>query len=699
MDFTEIDRDTIRAISHLVQNETGKRQFYRPIYSLHKWWARRAGAHFRSLILLASGKTDNLFKFGKGSIPTEESEYFSDYSLEELIIFDPFMGGGTTLVEANRMGAKVVGCDINPVSYWIVSQTLSHPKLEDMKTYFKKLEGYTLEKITSLYETNCQSCQNICQSLYTFWLRSIPCPACGLEVKLFKRIHLNRGKHRSKPVSKSNPATVFCPYCFELRQWSGEDEIICEVCKKPFPPDIWTYNRGKYQCLACGNEDNSLLDEIKNGQHLALEILAIEYWCPTCDDRLYKKPDESDLQNCKDIAKDFHNRRSTLFTPSQEIPSGTTSRRWRNHGFIRYDQVFNSRQIIAYNHIIEGLNDFPSDIRSAFLTILSNSLEYNNMMTPYNFPHRKLHHLFTHHALPLTTTPVEGNVWGVGRKGAGTFVNCYYRYLSAVEYAASPYDKFRVSTGTIVTLHSQEECINASIVDTFQELEDTPRGALILCGDSSSIPQIPDKSIDFIITDPPYYDNIHYSELSNFFYVWLQRLVNSEYFQEENVPIDREAVGNVRRNQGIDHYQEMLTKVFRECYRILKPAGFLVFTFHHKKLKAWWSLVEALRESRFEISYSFPTDSEYKVNPHIRAKDALSLDLNLFCVKRTDSLRKPYSVESYLQQFSRNLSIELDSDWNLMTYMGQILSDSTKSTANFEWFAKVIENLEKSIYR
>ena len=103
-----INSDIESIVSKLAQDETGKRQYYRPVYSLHKWWARRPGALFRAIILLATEQTNKLFTTTNGSV-SPYSEYFNDHNLENVIILDPFMGGGTTLVEANRLGAKVIG--------------------------------------------------------------------------------------------------------------------------------------------------------------------------------------------------------------------------------------------------------------------------------------------------------------------------------------------------------------------------------------------------------------------------------------------------------------------------------------------------------------------------------------------------------------------------------------------------------------
>ncbi|MFN4034099.1 MAG: DUF1156 domain-containing protein [Fimbriimonadales bacterium] len=99
-------------ISKLAQDEAGKRQHYRPIYSLHKWWARRPGALFRAMILLATHPElrETLLQTDAQVNLKPKAPYFCDYNLDDYIILDPFMGGGTTLVEANRMGARTVGC-------------------------------------------------------------------------------------------------------------------------------------------------------------------------------------------------------------------------------------------------------------------------------------------------------------------------------------------------------------------------------------------------------------------------------------------------------------------------------------------------------------------------------------------------------------------------------------------------------------
>jgi hypothetical protein len=98
-------------------------QNYRPNIAVHKWFARRPGTLFRGLLLSEFGDK-----------PVEET-YYRANSFEGVTIADPFMGGGTPLLEANRIGCNVIGTDINPMSAWIVHEEID---TIDLKAYGKK---------------------------------------------------------------------------------------------------------------------------------------------------------------------------------------------------------------------------------------------------------------------------------------------------------------------------------------------------------------------------------------------------------------------------------------------------------------------------------------------------------------------------------------------------------------------------------
>lgn len=631
---------TEETINKLAQEEVGKRQYYRPIYSIHKWWARRPGALFRAMILMAAtnGKK-NLFDTSSDNL--QKSFYYQDHDLSDWVVLDPFMGGGTTLVEANRMGAKVIGSDLNPVSYWIVRESLKSLDVNKLDKYFARLEQSVGQKIKRMYTTRSGVAPFIdCDVLYTFWVRYINCKHCQTPIYLFKRYYLNEGAKRNLGISPDNPATVVCRHCHHLNQYKGGKTTTCEICETRFNPDEQAFDEGLCYCHHCNGEPFPLIDEVRSGAPLREKIVAIEYYHPSLKQRLYKSPDKEDLSLYTNLEKQLETESENLLFPQQEIPIGSSSARWRAHQFKNYSQVFSARQILAFNILMRGIKDIPEpEYRNAFITAFSNSLEYNNMMTPYNYPHRKLHHLFTYHALPLTTTPVENAVWGSDEEGAGTFVNCFKRYRSAKAYCNVPFDKYKNDIGEITTITSQKESIGAQFVDSFEKLKSTQKAAWLRASNSANLQGVPDKSVNAVITDPPYFDNIHYSELSNFFYVWLRLFDLGKEFSSNYVPMEHEAIVNVGQGKTDEDYYRLLQSVFSESHRVLKDDGLLMFTFHHSKSQAWWTLLFALRDSGFVIDDFFPITSEYKVNPHVRGKDALDVDLIIVCKKQSPSIK------------------------------------------------------------
>lgn len=696
--ISSIVEDTI---SQLAQDETGKRQYYRPVYSLHKWWARRPGALFRAILLAAEKKERELFLLAADGSISARSDYFQNHNLQDLIVLDPFMGGGTTLTEANRLGAKIIGCDLNPVAYWVVRETLKPIDLKQLDEYYRQLEETAGQKIKELYKTHCVQCGHEQDSLYSFWIRFVECPHCGQEVYLYKRSLLNEGRSRNKPPSSENPATVFCPACFHLNEWNGKNPCTCETCHTKFKPETGSYDQGYFSCAHCEHSQIQLVDVMRAGKKLKEKLVAIEYWCETCKERLYKTPDAKDLEKLEALTQKFEEQNGRMVFPRQKILPGASSVRWRLHNFEHYFEIFNPRQLMAFNLLFEGIRAIPEEeYRNALITVFSNSLEYNNMMTPYNYPHRKLHHLFNYHALPLTTTPVENSVWGVGSDGAGTFVNCYRRYVNAKQYCRAPFDKYKDRANTVKTVHSKTEHIEAQFVSSFEELKTTPRGTLLFCRDSSSLPEIPDESVDFVITDPPYFDSIHYSELSNFFYVWLASLIEHPYFALEHVPTTEEVIVNNGMDKGEKEYQQLLMSVFKESGRTLKKNGKLIFTFHHTKWRAWWTVLNAILDSGFRVVDSFPVLSEYKVNPHIRNKQSLDMDLVLVCQKQiipfeSLSISPTDILERAIQSLSQN-NLNARDNKLFLHFMGELLKTAGAYTGEltYDWFENTLSHFD-----
>lgn len=168
------------------------------------------------------------------------------------------------------------------------------------------------------------------------------------------------------------------------------------------------------------------------------------------------------------------------------------------------------------------------------------------------------------------------------------------------------------------------------------------RPAQVLRGSATRIP-LPDGELDAIVTDPPYYDAIPYSDLSDFFYVWLKRSIGHlypEHFRTPTTPKAQEAVQNPIRHGGDNHkakgfFEDMMAQAFAEMHRVLKPGGQATIVFAHKSTEAWETLIGALIRAGFRVEASWPLRTEMATRMRAQASAALASSTFLNCTKRT----------------------------------------------------------------
>jgi adenine-specific DNA methylase len=175
-----------------------------------------------------------------------------------------------------------------------------------------------------------------------------------------------------------------------------------------------------------------------------------------------------------------------------------------------------------------------------------------------------------------------------------------------------------------------------------------PRATVAISNDSAdALTGIETATVDAVVMDPPYYDNVMYAELSDFFYVWLKRtagLVYPELFRRKLTDKDREAVANPARFEGQPgprelasrDYQEKMASIFAECRRVLKPDGILTLMFTHKATGAWDALASGLIQAGFTITASWPVNTEAEGSLHIKDKSAANSTILLACRPRRE---------------------------------------------------------------
>jgi len=161
---------------------------------------------------------------------------------------------------------------------------------------------------------------------------------------------------------------------------------------------------------------------------------------------------------------------------------------------------------------------------------------------------------------------------------------------------------------------------------------------LLKCQSSEDLDFIPDKTVDAVVTDPPYYDNIMYSELSDFFYVWLRRQLLGSYpsaFSRESSNSADEILVYTKTGKDADFFINSMTRVYSELHRVMKDDAKLVFVYQHKRLKAWTAMLRILVNTGFYVEAVYPTHGE---TPSGVRAHGINHNALLVCRKVSDSV-------------------------------------------------------------
>ncbi|MFX1263745.1 MAG: DUF1156 domain-containing protein [Promethearchaeota archaeon] len=620
MAYIEIDFPR-QAIDEIAWSESNSRK---PIYHMHKWFARRVGCTFRAIILASFLEEDPMNRY-------YEHVQLTNADGRPPIVLDPFMGGGTTIVEGHRLGCKMIGVDVNPMAWFITKKELESVDAESAIREFKKIEDAVSEEILSFYKTKCD-CGRDTDSMYSFWVRRVDCQSCGEEVSLFKSFLL--GKLRT------GERVYYCPTCNKIV--SSKEAPICD-CGSDLS-GAYTTNK-EYVCLSCGFVGDLTTAWLSRRTPPGEGIFAIEFDCEDCG-RGYKTPDESDRSRFEAARNQFLDKRDYLLQaiiPDTEIPwHQMATMRPRCRVYERYHQLFNERQLLSLSMIMEEILEIDNPaLREFFLLTFSDALNANNMFCIYNTTARKLEPLFGGHYFSPPTTPVENNVWG-GRLGRGTFRRYFFKGLRALKYQKNPHEvRFGVQTNSHGSTRVRERVvipgdrIRAEFASTFEELKHN-KDTFLRCSSSEDLSFLPDNCIDAVVTDPPYYDNIMYSELSDFFYVWLQKaLADSlpDVFGKHTSSNQSEILVHSKAGKDDSFFVDSMTRVYQELYRVLKDDGLLTFVYQHKRPKAWTALLRILIESGFHVTAVYPTHGE---TPSGVRAHGLHCNTILVCKKRRE---------------------------------------------------------------
>ncbi len=621
-------------LSDVAEIESWRKEIYRPVYHQHKWWAKRLGSVFRAAILGAT--------MPKGSAIMDL--FYEPVKLPAPVVFDPFMGSGTIVGEAHKLGCTAVGRDINPVAYRSVKIALSHVSKSKLKKLFIQLETDVAPQLSALYSTT-DSDGREGAVLYYFWVKQLPCPTCAKPVDLFSsRIFARHAYPKKHPRVHAS-----CPGCGEVVATTyNAIQTACPSCKLTFDPQVGAAKRTKAECGACGTLFPIAKTARKRGEppgHRLYAKLVLRH----DGEKEYLRATDADLAAFRKARE----RLETLDPPLPKVPisDGYNTRQVLNYGYCTWDQMFNARQLLGLSLLMQGIKNLPAcPERDALMLLFSGVLEFNNMFASYKGEGTgAVRHMFSHHILKPERVPIEANLWGTP-KSSGSFSTLFRsRLLRALDYKASPFEVAVERNGKRLKgrkVHGLSLPMGATVLDAVPEGGLPPGSVYVSCGDSSRT-DLPDRSVDAVITDPPFFDNVHYSELADFFYVWQQL-----YFE---APVGYEDFTTRREGEVQDTdavlFSEKLRAVFIECHRVLKDDGLLVFSYHHSRDDGWRSVADAILGSGFRIVQSQPVKAEMSVaTPKSQAKSPIDVDVLLVCRKSSSDRRQKMKVEQAIRR-------------------------------------------------
>ena len=485
------------------------------------------------------------------------------------------------------------------------------------------------------------------------WARTIACPYCDGLVPLSPnwRLAPNGTGVRLKPELGSGP---------------GSDGRICsfEIVDSAREQSEGTVARGDGTCpySDCGRviDGNEIKRQAQAGK-MGEQLFAVVYkervtkilksgkrgkdkWV-----RGYRAPQPED-DNAAEIQARLDEKlvewEAFDIVPSEQFPEVSNDDRPIQYGMPLWRDLFSPRQLLCHGTSVEVFREMLdadradgklNEIRQAAYGYLALSIDkllnYNSRMSVWMPTREVIANTFNRHDFAFCWSHAEMAPLIVG-----------LGYDWAIDKTAKCIDEL------VALVRPETNGTTGDLFDSARMAEHTPPPIIITCKPADSLDHIEDSSVDAVVMDPPYYDNVMYAELSDFFYVWLKRTaghVFPELFRRHLTDKDNEAVANPARFRGEKgaralagrDYQERMASIFAECRRTLKPSGVMTLMFTHKAAGAWDALSKGLMEAGFIITASWPINTEAQGSLHIKNKAAANSTIFLVCRPRAEDMQ------------------------------------------------------------
>lgn len=439
------------------------------------------------------------------------------------------------------------------------------------------------------------------------------------------------------------------------------EEITCPETGITIKTGVGTVpKKSHYACGDCGTVQNVLTTIKASGKTGPVAMYAIQGYCQAC----YKEgqpysgrffapvtaPTNFDASNSEwTMRKDGD---LAGYWPRSEVPFGFMTSMNNggiaNHGYTHWWKMFNSKQLLVLTQLLKVIvnlqqtkGQYKWEVHQFVLGAFQQYLQNQNMFFHWDMGTDKSTVLFSHNNFYPKQTCVENNLWGV--IGRGNWKACCNAVLEGLTWMQNSWELVsKTHLKQYDAYISKELSGNSEKVICYDAIQNSVN---FECKSATDLGDIDEASHDLIITDPPFGGLLHYSELADFFYVWLRLVLKNrypEYFSAEYTPKALECVSN-RARQPEDpegFYQRLLTQCWGEAHRLLKPGGILAFTFHHSLDEPWVAVLESLFNAGFYLEATYPIRSDETkgegAKPGTFGSQQIEYDIIHVCRKRID---------------------------------------------------------------
>lgn len=594
-------------LSAVGTKESWRKEVHRPATSTHKWWAKRLGTVFRGILSASVSE----------SAAQAEDVYASPSSLQGLTVLDPFAGSGTTAVEALKLGARVVALDINPVATLVQRQAVQAWNWQKLERLYAQVEASCRAEIDRVHRT-----EDGRSVLYYFWVAQADCLTCDETVNLFDSPVYSRNVY-PKRVPR---AQIVCPRCLDIQE-NRYDFQSATCANGHLITHGGTVTRSVMTCSR--GHKHRVIDALR-GQRPTYSMYA-KLVVDAHGRKTYEGISDWDTRLFEECTTLLTSLPDNAVLPTGVLEQGNNTVQALRWNFTEWRHFFNDRQLYSLSLLATAIRDLGghSAEREALCTLFSGTLEFNNLFASFKGEGTgAVRHMFSNHILKPERTPLEAHPWGTPQSSGSFSTLLNSRLARAHQYKQEPADLVAVRSGVERVTGIAQPC-ESTICESWEDF-DAQSGRVYVATTNSAVTDLPSKSVDLVITDPPYMDNVHYAELADFFHAWLKGM---EPYPRYPVTASTRASGQVQ-DADPAAFGRAIAAVWSECARVLKDDGLIAFTFHQARVTGWIELISALRSAGLVVTAVQPVTGEMSTSiVKAGAREPSNLDSVVVCRK------------------------------------------------------------------